>query len=292
MIQTQQDSYNQFVFEDPASGITVFVKREDVLHHEISGNKFRKLKYNLEQAQVMGHSQLLTFGGAYSNHIAAVAAAGKLLGLKTIGIIRGDELTSTFMSNPTLRKAHQDGMHLEFVSRTDYREKSTPVFLEKMTKKWGAFYLLPEGGTNSLAVKGCEEILTTADQEFDYICCAVGTGGTFSGIVRSLQPHQSALGFSVLKGDFLRKEIKHWVKSEQWQLITDYHFGGYAKKNDKLSTFIATFESKYFIPLEPIYTGKTFFGVIDMISKGFFPKQSKILIIHTGGLQGAPTATY
>lgn len=286
MIQPQRASFNQKIDYQNDYGIELYIKREDVLHDEISGNKFRKLKYNLEEAKRQGKSRLLTFGGAYSNHIAAVAAAGRDYGFETIGVIRGDELALKYQENPTLKKAMQDGMQFYFATRTQYRDKMNVVFLEKLQQQFGDFYVIPEGGTNQLAVKGCEEILTEEDEVFDFICCAVGTGGTISGIINSLQTHQKALGFPALKGDFLYDDIQPYVKNQQWDLILDYHFGGYAKVSDELRLFIKEFNQKYLITLEPIYTGKMAFGVLDLISKGKFPEKSKILIIHTGGLQG------
>ena len=270
-------------FDNPYR-IDVVIKREDAIHPYISGNKYRKLKYNILEAQRLGHDTLLTFGGAFSNHIAAVASVGQLCGLKTIGIIRGEELSE--VSNPTLDFAKSCGMQLHFVSRQAYQQKHNAYFLETLSKKFGNFYLLPEGGTNALAVKGCEEILTKHDADYDYICCAVGTGGTISGIINSSLPHQKVLGFPALKGDFLREEIAKFALKSHWDLITDYHFGGYGKIPTELIRFINTFKSNYDIPLDPIYTGKLVFGVFDLIEKGYFPKGSKILVIHTGGLQG------
>lgn len=286
MIIPQQASFNQKIdFENPYK-IELYIKREDVLHDEISGNKFRKLKYNLIEAKKIGFTKLLTFGGAYSNHIAAVAAAGRDYGFETIGIIRGEELVLKYQENPTLKKASENGMRFSFVSRTQYRDKTNPDFLVELRQQFGGSYVIPEGGTNELAVKGCEEILTTDDDLFDFICCAVGTGGTISGIINSLQPHQKALGFPALKGDFLFDEINKYAKNNQWDLITDYHFGGYAKINEQLKQFMDQFYKKYLITLDPVYTSKLTFGVIDLISKGYFKPYSKILLIHTGGLQG------
>lgn len=286
MIIPQQASFNQKIdFENPYK-IELYIKREDVLHDEISGNKFRKLKYNLIEAKKIGFTKLLTFGGAYSNHIAAVAAAGRDYGFETIGIIRGEELQGKYLENPTLKKAFENGMQFKFVSRTQYRDKNNAAFLDQLKNKFGDFYLIPEGGTNEFAVKGCEEILTEEDKMFDFICCAVGTGGTISGIINSLQPHQKALGFPALKGDFLFDEIRKYAKNDRWDLITDYHFGGYAKINEQLKQFMDQFYKKYLITLDPVYTSKLTFGVIDLISKGYFKPYSKILLIHTGGLQG------
>lgn len=272
------------------SNISVHLKREDLLHPEVSGNKFRKLKYNLKAAQDLGKKKLLTFGGAFSNHISAVAAAGKIFGLETIGIIRGEELgkdlQQTLQQNRTLEFAASRGMKFKFVSREDYREKGSPGFIETLQAEFGDFYLLPEGGTNTLAIKGCEEILTETDKNFDLICCPVGTGGTISGIIQSSRPHQTVLGFSALKEDFLSSEISGWTSGRNWELQRDYHFGGYAKFTSELIDFINDFKKRYHILLDPVYTGKMLFGIFDLIEKSAFPQNSRILAIHTGGLQG------
>ncbi|WP_348823458.1 1-aminocyclopropane-1-carboxylate deaminase/D-cysteine desulfhydrase [Flavobacterium aestuarii] len=268
------------------NGITLEIKREDLLHPFISGNKFRKMKYNLLQAKTENQETLLTFGGAYSNHIAAVAYAGKEQGFKTIGIIRGDELGDKIAENPTLKFAQECGMQFEFVTREAYRHKTEPEFIDGLKQKFGSFYLVPEGGTNGYAIKGCEEILTEEDATFDYVCLAVGTGGTISGIINSALPHQKVLGFPALKGDFLKDEIRKFAHNENWDLITDYHFGGYGKVNEELIQFVNQFYRQTGVPLDPVYTGKMVFGVIDLIHKNFFPDNSKILLIHTGGLQG------
>ena len=262
------------------------MKREDLIHPFVSGNKFRKLKYNLLQAKTENQSTLLTFGGAYSNHIAAVAYAGRENGFQTIGIIRGDELADKIASNPTLKFAQECGMQFEFVSREDYRLKTGAAFLEQLENKFGSFYLIPEGGTNALAIKGCEEILTQEDGIFDYVACAIGTGGTISGIINSALPHQKILGFPALKGDFLQDEIRNFVQNDNWELILDYHFGGYGKVNTVLVDFINRFLEKTKIPLDPVYTGKMVFGIVDLIEKNYFPENATILLIHTGGLQG------
>lgn len=266
--------------------ISLYIKREDLLHPYISGNKFRKLKYNLAEAKNLKKDTLLTFGGAFSNHILAVAAAGNENGFKTIGVIRGEELRAQVSDNPTLAKAQEFGMVFDFVSRENYRNKGNSDFILNLKQKFGDFYLIPEGGTNEFAVKGCEEILVKTDDEFDFICCAVGTGGTISGLINSSKDCQKVLGFPALKGDFLQEDIRKFAQKDNWELITDYHFGGYAKTDDKLIHFINDFYQKYKIPLDPVYTSKMTFGVMDLIEKGYFPPKSKILLIHTGGLQG------
>jgi len=268
------------------NNMQLFVKREDDIHPFISGNKYRKLKYNLLEAKAEKHTVLLTFGGAFSNHIAAVAAAGQREGLQTIGVIRGEELEDKIADNATLNFAKSCGMQFKFVSREDYRKQTDADFIDTLKKEFGNFYLIPEGGTNILAVKGCEEILTDNDVEFDYICVAVGTGGTISGVINASYPHQNVIGFPALKGDFLKEEISKFANSTNWKLITDYHFGGYAKVKPDLVNFINNFKTDYNIPLDPVYTGKMMYGIFDLIEKGYFKKNAKILAIHTGGLQG------
>lgn len=279
-------SINQPILIEHKCGVQLTIKREDLIHPTVSGNKFRKLKYNLEYAQSEGLDTLVTFGGAFSNHIAAVANAGALHNLKTVGIIRGEELANNIEANPTLKFAQSQGMLLEFISRSQYREKSSDAYLEQLHSKFPNAYIIPEGGTNDLAIKGCKEILTDSDSQFDVICCAVGTGGTISGLINSSKSHQKVLGFPALKGHFLKAEISKFAKQYNWELILDYHFGGYAKIKPALLSFINNFYSEFGIPLDPIYTGKMMFGVFDLIQHNYFKPKTNILCIHTGGLQG------
>ncbi|NIJ44159.1 1-aminocyclopropane-1-carboxylate deaminase [Wenyingzhuangia heitensis] len=271
--------------------VELYVKREDLLHPFISGNKFRKLTYNLQEAKKQKKEYLLTFGGAYSNHILATAAAGKEFGFKTVGVIRGEELEidlqKTFSKNATLKKASEFGMEFLFVSRSEYNQKKEITFLDKLQIKYPNSYLVPEGGTNSLAIKGCEEILTTNDTRFTHICCAMGTGGTVTGLINSSLKHQNILVFPSLKGNWVADEINSLKPNKKnWKVILDYHFGGYGKVSDELITFINQFKKQTSIPLDPIYTGKMMFGLLDMVQQTQFKKGSKILAIHTGGLQG------
>ena len=262
------------------------VRREDLIHPFVSGNKYRKLKYNLIEAHRKNYTKLITFGGAYSNHIAAVAAAGKECGFKTIGIIRGEELANKVDQNPTLRFAKKQGMYLHFVSRNDYRKKEDPGFIDKLHERFGSFYLIPEGGTNALAVQGCEEIMDASSANFDYICVSVGTGGTLAGLVKASLSHQKIIGFSALKGTFQSEVVKKFTPNTNYKIIDSYCFGGYAKIDLELIRFINEFKKSTGIPLDPIYTGKMMFGLVDLLKKGYFEKKSRILAIHTGGLQG------
>lgn len=266
--------------------VELYIKREDLIHPLISGNKYRKLKYNILQAKKENHSTLLTFGGAFSNHILAVAAAGNEHNFKTIGVIRGEELADKIQENPTLIKAQELGMQFKFVSRDQYRNKSNSFFIENLKSEFGSFYLVPEGGTNDLAIKGCEEILSEQEFQYDYICCSIGTAGTIAGIINASFPHQKIIGFPALKGSFISNEITNFAKKTNWEIKSEYHFGGYGKISDELIHFINTFYVKYNVPLDPIYTGKMMFGIFDLIKNNYFPPKSKILAIHTGGLQG------
>lgn len=279
------ESVNQKLNINNTNGIELWLKREDQIHTHISGNKFRKLKYNIEAAKAQNYNTLLTFGGAFSNHIAATAFAGKHYGFRTIGVIRGEEL-ATKKPNSTLQFAANCGMQLHFVTRTDYKRKDSEIFIKKLKERFDDFYLLPEGGTNALAIKGCEEILTENDQNFDVICCAVGTGGTISGLINASKKHQKIIGFPALKGNFLQDDIRKFATQSNWKLNTDYHFGGYGKINEELIAFINQFNQKHNIALDPIYTAKMMFGITDLIQKNYFKPHTKILAIHTGGLQG------
>jgi 1-aminocyclopropane-1-carboxylate deaminase len=271
-------------------GIELFIKREDLNHPQLSGNKWYKLKYNLIEARKSGYNTMLTFGGAYSNHIYATAAAGKLFGFKTIGIIRGEEHLPL---NPTLSFAKECGMDIHYMDRTTYRKKDTTIVIESLKEKFGMFYLLPEGGTNELAVKGCCEIPENIDADFDYICCACGTGGTMAGLISGLKEKKNVMGFAILKGaNFLNNNVKIFLNEssnknyKNWSINLDYHFGGYAKMNYDLINFVKRFIRINKIPIEPIYTGKMLYGIYDLVANRYFRKGEKIVAIHTGGLQG------
>lgn len=273
----------------------LFILREDLTHPEISGNKWRKLKYNIQEAKNQNIDTLLTFGGAYSNHIAATAAAGREYGIKTIGVIRGEE---TLPLNATLQLAKDNGMIFKYVSRNQYREnnKYEESFLASLKKEFGNYYLVPEGGSNAFAVKGCTEIINNINIDFDVICSACGTGGTLAGIIAST--NKQVLGFPALKGgDFLKGDItqllnnysNHYnskVENDNWNLITDYHFGGYAKVKPELIQFVQEFYQKHSIELDLIYTGKMLYGLFDLIKSTSLFKNKTIIVVHTGGLQG------
>ncbi len=272
--------------------IQLWMKRDDLTHPELQGNKWRKLKYNLAQAQQAQKKYLLTFGGAFSNHLFATAAAGKLFNIKTIGIVRGEKVLPL---NSTLSFAKECGMELHFVDRKTYSLKDK--LLPDLEIPLEECYVLPEGGTNKLALQGCAElgleILDQLDFTPDFICASCGTGGTVAGLIRSKKQDTQVLGFSALKGDFMKEEVKNLLSKffpnenhDNYAVQTDYHFGGYAKHSDTLLDFINAFKEDHKIQLDPIYTGKMFYGIFDLIEKDFFPRGSKIVAIHTGGLQG------
>lgn len=285
------------MFDDIAQGITdqqIFVdapiqltiRRLDQIHPQISGNKFFKLKYNFLAAQQQGKTSLITFGGAFSNHIAATAYAANRFGFQSIGIIRGEEL-ATQPLNHTLATAQKLGMQLHFVSRKDYRLKDSAAYLNALEMQYPNSYIIPEGGTNAFAIQGCTEILSADDlNTYDVICCAVGTGGTITGLIEASTAQQQILGFSALKGDFLSTDVAQMTEKRNWKILDHYCCGGYAKTTIELLQFIENFEKKYQIPLESIYTGKMFLGIFDLISQHYFAKNSRILVIHSGGLQG------
>lgn len=271
-------------------GITLYLKREDLLHPTIPGNKWRKLKYNLLAAREQGKTMLLTFGGAYSNHIAAVAAAGQEYGFATLGFIRGEEHLPL---NPTLAQATAMGMQLHYLDRESYRRKSDPHFQQALQQQYPQAYLLPEGGTNLLALQGCTEIVGDIHQPYQVLCCAVGTGGTLAGIIAGLAGDKQVIGFPALKGgDFLAIDISRLVQAyagrdyPNWRLETAYHFGGYAKIKPELIAFIREFKQQHQIALDPVYTGKMMYGLFDLIRQGHFRPGTAIVALHTGGLQG------
>lgn len=267
-------------------GVKITVKRLDLVHPQISGNKFFKLKYNFLDAQRQGFKKVLTFGGAYSNHIAAAAYAAHACGFASAGMIRGEELAARPL-NPTLQTAQQFGMQLRFISREQYRQKHTAEFLAQLQADYPEHYMIPEGGTNALAIQGCREILTENDlNNFDLICCAAGTGGTIAGLIEASRPQQRILGFSALKGLFLNDEVAKLTAKTNWEIIDDYCCGGYAKTTPELLQFIQLFEAEHSLPLEQIYTGKMLFGISQMIQRGEIASDQRVLIIHSGGLQG------
>ncbi len=269
-------NYNPIINTIEYNSYRIGILRLDLIHPEISGNKWFKLKYNLAQAKKVNKSTIITFGGAFSNHIAATALACKLKGLKSIGIIRGEESSS---NNPTLSLAKQNGMELLFVSRVEYSQKNDGGYMQRLRYMYPEAYIIPEGGDNLLGEKGCEEILTQETNTYHYIFCAHGTGTTYRGISKSLMPHQELNVVNVLNFESI-------VNEPQTSILNNYHFGGYAKHNHELLEFKSWFEESYSIPLDYVYTAKLFFAAFDLMKQEKLDKQKTVLIIHCGGLQG------
>ncbi|KMQ65427.1 1-aminocyclopropane-1-carboxylate deaminase [Chryseobacterium angstadtii] len=265
--------------------IKLFIKREDLIHPQISGNKYWKLFYNVNN-YLENHPEspyLITFGGAYSNHIAAVSAVGNLAGIPTLGLIRGEELANKWRDNPTLLFAKRNGMNLKFVSREEYRHKEK--LTEFLQNEFPHALIIPEGGTNKEAVAGVKMMLNDQTKDFDYLCTAVGTGGTVSGIAEFCEENQKVIGFKVVDDASLENKILELTSMRNLNLI-DSCFGGYGKIKDETIRFINDFKEKYGIPLEPVYTGKMMQKVFELIHEGYFPENSRVLCFHTGGLQG------
>ena len=267
------------------SKVRLFIKREDLTHPEISGNKYWKMFYNVKKylEKEVSERKIITFGGAFSNHIAAAAALGNEFGIKTLGVIRGNELEDSWQENPTLFSAHQNGMSFRFVTRETYRYKEK--MMKELQEEFPEALVIPEGGTNENAVEGIQYMLTDETNDFDYICSAVGTGGTVSGLSKFAQPHQKVIGFKAVKDNSLENRIKNLSKKDNFILI-DASDGGFGKITDENVRFINEFYQYFGIVLEPVYTGKMLRKIFEMIEDDYFPANSKILAFHTGGLQG------
>ena len=267
------------------SKVRLFIKREHLTHPEISGNKYWKMFYNVKKylEKEVSERKIITFGGAFSNHIAAAAALGNEFGIKTLGVIRGNELEDSWQENPTLFSAHQNGMSFRFVTREIYRDKEK--MMKELQEEFPEALVIPEGGTNENAVEGIQYMLNDETKEFDYICSAVGTGGTVSGLSKFAQPHQKIIGFKAVKDNSLENRIKNLSKKDNFILI-DASDGGFGKITDENVRFINEFYQYFGIVLEPVYTGKMLRKIFEMIEDDYFPANSKILAFHTGGLQG------
>ena len=265
--------------------IQLFLKREDLIHAQISGNKYWKLFYNINSYLDKNPTNpfVITFGGAFSNHIAAVAALGKEYQLKTLGIIRGEELQDKWQENPTLKLAHQNEMYFRFVSREEYKNKET--LTQILEKEFPDALIIPEGGTNKYAVEGIKFMLAEETKRFDYLCSAVGTGGTIAGISKFAEENQKILGFKVVDDDSLYNKVSELSTKNNFELI-EAHDGKYGKITDENIRFINDFKQKYGIQLDPIYTGKMMKKLFELIEEDYFPAGIKILAFHTGGLQG------
>ncbi len=265
--------------------VKLFMKREDLIHLEISGNKYWKLFHNVNNylTENIQNPLLISFGGAYSNHIAALSALGKINNINTLGIIRGNELEYTWRDNPTLKFAFENGMQFRFVTREEYRDKE--FLSEQLQNEFSNALIIPEGGSNPLAIEGVKNMLNSDTQEFDYLCSAVGTGGTVAGISKFAESDQKVIGFKVVNDDSLQSKISELSGKDNFELIDAYD-GGYGKISDNNIRFINKFSIEYGVQLEPVYTGKMMMKLLELIEEGYFPENSKILAFHTGGLQG------
>ena len=265
--------------------VRLFIKREDLTHPEISGNKYWKMFYNVKKylEKEVSERKIITFGGAFSNHIAAAASLGKEFGIETLGIIRGDELENSWQENPTLSLAHQNGMTFRFVTRETYRDKET--LMKNLQEEFPESLVVPEGGTNENAVEGIQFMLNEETQDFDYLCSAIGTGGTLSGISKFAEEYQKVLGFKAVKDESLEKRILNFSKRQNFTIF-DASDGGFGKITDENIRFINKFYQDFGIVLEPVYTGKMLRKIFELIEEDYFPENSKILAFHTGGLQG------
>ena len=263
----------------------LFMRRLDLLGEGVTGNKYYKLKYNILKAKKNKSKGLITFGGPFSNHLYATALAGKINGFKTIGIVRGDEWSSKTNESSTLSSCIKNGMKLIFISRSLYKQKNSVYFWDLINFSSNMYYVIPEGGTNKLAVKGTSEIIHKNDFVYDSLCCPVATGGTIAGLIKSSNLNQNVVGFSSLNHKGLKNEVDNLIIPKKWNLVNNYTFGGYAKTKPELISFINKFKREHSIQLDPIYSGKMVFGIFDLIKtkKWFFGKN--ILIFHTGGIQ-------
>ena len=268
-----------------SNNIKLFIKREDLIHDIVSGNKWRKLNYNFKYIKEKKIKKILSFGGAYSNHLHALSWLAKKNNIKSFGLVRGCELS---IENPTLSFCKKNKMDLFFLDRSTYRDNkyNNPIF-KTIIKSEDNIFVIPEGGFNEFGIKGCEEIMNEVNEHYDIICCSIGSGCTAVGIIKSLKFDQSFLGFSSFKNNSqIKNIISEKVKTMNWEINSEYNFGGFGQVNDELKKFIKDFKNTYAIMLDPIYTSKLFFGLFDMISKNKLPKDSRILALHTGGLQG------
>ncbi|MBS3797254.1 pyridoxal-phosphate dependent enzyme [Pseudoalteromonas sp. BDTF-M6] len=271
-------------------GVRLSIKRDDLLHPIIHGNKWRKLKYNLVAFAHSGKSELLTFGGAFSNHLYASAAAGKIFRLSTRAIVRGPQLDQR---NPTLRFAKACGMQLHPVTRIEYRQRNSPEYLEQLQQRFTKAFILPEGGTNAAALKGVAELANSLP-EHQFLVCATGSGGTLAGLL-SGQTQTQVMGIAVLKNaEYLKTQIAKLQPSPNcdWRLLCDHHDAGYGRFSPELWRFCQWFERTHKVPLEPIYSGKMLYALWQLIEQDYFPSGSHIIAIHTGGLQGKDGLRY
>lgn len=269
-------------------GVRLLLKRDDLIHPDLPGNKYRKLHLNLRAAAESGHKALLTFGGAFSNHLRATAAAGRLLGFATVGVVRGDELARRPL-NDSLARCAADGMRLHFVDRATYRRKAEPDIVAALLERYGPAYVLPEGGSNALAARGCAGLGRELRGAGDVVAVACGTGGTLAGLAAGLAKGQRAIGFPVLKGGgFLYADIRRLQQAAfggprgDWRLDGRFHHGGYARTSPALDGFAADFASRHGFAPEPVYVAKALHGVFTLLEEGAFTSGTQVVVTVTG----------
>jgi 1-aminocyclopropane-1-carboxylate deaminase/D-cysteine desulfhydrase-like pyridoxal-dependent ACC family enzyme len=289
-VELNKSITQKVILPDGNKSVEVYLQRDDLIHPLIGGNKYYKMKYNLLEAKKNNYDTILTFGGAFSNHIYAVSAAANLFGFKSIGIIRGEEY---YPLNPTLQFAVNNRMKLHYLDRETYRNRYDQEFRETIAKQFGRVYILPEGGTNELALKGTAEIIKNIKVDYDYLCAPIGSGGTVAGLIMGSDNNKMIIGFSSLKGgEYLSSIISELISNssnrefDNWMINHEYHFGGFAKINMELFEFVNWFKEKNNVQLDLIYNGKMMYGINELIRQNYFPADSKIVAIHTGGLQG------
>ncbi|MFE9854088.1 1-aminocyclopropane-1-carboxylate deaminase/D-cysteine desulfhydrase [Streptomyces sp. NPDC005780] len=271
-------------------GVTLLLKRDDLIHADLPGNKWRKLAPNLRAA---AGRPVLTFGGAYSNHLRATAAAGRLLGFRTIGVVRGDELAHRPL-NPSLARCAADGMLLHFVDRRTYRAKGDPQVLAGLLSTYGECEVIPEGGSNALAAQGCTELGRELRGTAGVAAVACGTGGTLAGLAAGLAPGQRALGIPVLRGGFLEDAVRDLQREAfggpagTWSLDERFHFGGYARTTPALHAFADDFEDRHGLPVERLYVAKLLYALTVLAGEGAFPAGSAVAAVITGRPDAPP----
>ncbi|WSS24530.1 pyridoxal-phosphate dependent enzyme [Streptomyces sp. NBC_01190] len=268
-------------------GVRLLLKRDDLIHPELTGNKYRKLRLNLAAAAAGGHGTLLTFGGAWSNHLRATAAAGRLFGFRTVGVVRGEELAARPL-NASLARAAADGMRLDFVDRATYRRSAEPAVVAGLLARHGPAYVLPEGGSNALAATGCADLGREIGDAADVVAVACGTGGTLAGLAAGLPDAAEAIGFAVLRGDFLTEEVGRLQRAAfgrplgRWRVETRFHHGGYARRTPALDAFAADFTARHGLAPDLVYVAKMLHGVVTLAEEGAFPPGTRVAAVVTG----------
>lgn len=268
--------------------------RLDLIHPFVSGNKWYKLWLSLEQARAEDAKRIITFGGAWSNHLLATSVAANLFGFSSVGIVRGTHAKSGFTD--TLKRCVSYGMHLEFLSREEYDQKTDSVWLDALKNRYPRSFVIPEGGSNEFGRRGAERIAALVPPDYTHVCLAAGTGTTFVGLRNALPPDIAMLGFVPMKGGaYLREEIEKYLKEGKninWRLFDEWHFGGFGKRTPELVDFMSRFKEEQGFALDVVYTSKMMYGLAELLARGYFPSEARMLCIHTGGLQGNASLSF